>query len=268
MAVSVRRMLRIERQTDDPERAAAFYISALDFEAVTACSESEAGVRSLRLGAETLRLVGATMPGARRRPARSFDRWFQHLAIAVADMDRAYARLAAVPGLEAITRGGPQQLPPASGSVTAFKFRDPDGHPLELLQFPAGRGPEKWRRPQAGRLFLGVDHSAITVADTGRSITFYERALGLKVSAQSLNQGPVQARLDDATGAIVEVTALVTSDPASAHVELLCYRHPQGEPGEPGQSGATLVFEDGVAVQTCDPDGHALVIAPGHGSTV
>lgn len=36
------------------------------------------------------------------------------------------------------------RLPESSGGVTAFKFRDPDGHPLELLAFPDGKVPSRW----------------------------------------------------------------------------------------------------------------------------
>ena len=48
----------------------------------------------MRLGAETIELVPA---GGRQIPAdsRSNDRWFQHLAIVVSDIDRAYAQRAA-----------------------------------------------------------------------------------------------------------------------------------------------------------------------------
>ena len=68
--------------------------------------------------------------------------WFQHLALVVVDIAAAHARLRDV---APISRHGPQQLPPASGGVKAFKFRDPDGHPLELLEFPAGKSPAAWR---------------------------------------------------------------------------------------------------------------------------
>ncbi len=64
--------------------------------------------------------------------------WFQHLALVVVDIAEAYSRLRdAVP----ISLSGPQQLPAASGGVKAFKFRDPDGHPLELLEFQANGMP-------------------------------------------------------------------------------------------------------------------------------
>ena len=44
-------------------------------------------------------------------------------------------------------------------------------------------------------MFLGIDHSAIAVSDSARSIAFYE-ALGLRVAARALNSGHEQARLD------------------------------------------------------------------------
>ena len=37
----------------------------------------------------------------------------------------------------------PQRLPDwnaTAGGIKAFYFKDPDGHPLEILQFPAGKG--------------------------------------------------------------------------------------------------------------------------------
>lgn len=57
---------------------------------------------------------------------------FQHLALVVDDTRPADARLRDV---APISVAGPQHLPPRSGDVRAFKFRDPGGHPLELLQF-------------------------------------------------------------------------------------------------------------------------------------
>jgi hypothetical protein len=55
--------------------------------------------------------------------------------------------------------------------VTAFKFRDHDGHPLELLAFPEGRVPGPGRTANGTGPFLGVDHTAIAVRDTARSAT-------------------------------------------------------------------------------------------------
>ncbi len=63
---------------------------------------------------------------------------------------------------------GPQRLPDwnkNAGGIRAFYFRDPDGHPLEILQFPADKGNPKWHDAN-GRLFLGIDHTAIVISDT------------------------------------------------------------------------------------------------------
>ena len=134
-------------------------------------------------------------------------------------MDAAHAQLCAAGDFTAITREGPQRLPPNTGSVTAFKFRDPDDHPL--LYFPPAGAPPRWRNPATGLVFLGIDHSAITVADTASSLAFYQRRPGLTVTGRSLNRGIEQARLDNTPGAIVEVTALSPADADSPRVELL-----------------------------------------------
>ena len=147
---------------------------------------------------------------------------FQHFAIVVSDMTAAYANLQAFRNWTAISADGPQILPPSSGGVTAFKFRDPEGHPLELLAFAPGATPAHWAF-QSGNLCLGIDHSAISVADTDRSVAFYSR-LGLARTASSLNVGPEQEKLDDLVGAVVEVTALAPPIQTVPHVELLCYR--------------------------------------------
>ena len=116
--------------------------------------------------------------------------WFQHLALVVADMAEAYRRVAAY---KPISEAGPQHLPQSSGGVHAFKFRDPDGHPLELLQFPAGSRPPAWqgRAAVAGQIGLGIDHSAISVTDADASRLFY-RSLGLEPGDRTSNHGPEQ----------------------------------------------------------------------------
>jgi hypothetical protein len=84
--------------------------------------------------------------------SRSNDLWFQHFAIAIAvsDMDRAYAHLRSFP-IKPISME-PQTIPPdnkASAGVRAFKFKDPDGHNLELIWFPLDKGQDKWRHSLA-----------------------------------------------------------------------------------------------------------------------
>ncbi|MEO8813026.1 MAG: VOC family protein, partial [Caulobacteraceae bacterium] len=219
------------------------------------------------LGDWRLWLVVARLGAAPYPPAsRSNDLWFQHFAVVTADMSGAMKRLAAAGPIDAIGTGGAQKLPPGDGGVTAFKFRDPDGHPLEFLSFPLGAAPERWARPAEGRLILGVDHSAIAVADTAASVRFYGQRLGLAVSERTLNRGSAQSRLDDLPDPVVEVTALSPAGRNGPHVELLCYSQPPGGRPAIGRiadgdiAASRLVFEaDEGGGPMADPDGHRLL---------
>jgi hypothetical protein len=178
---------------------------------------------SLHLGSQVISLADAQPPGSSYPgDVPGWDPLFQHFAIVVSDMTAAYRNLQTLRSWIAISTDGPQILPPSSGGVTAFKFRDPDGHPLEMLAFAPGATPPHWairsRNP-----CLGIDHSAISVADTGRSAVFYSE-MGLVRTASSLNVGREQEKLDDIVGAVVEVTALSSPMQVVPHVELLCYR--------------------------------------------
>lgn len=234
------RVLRLTLNTANATRLAEFYETALGFRVVSqqhlsdACREGISPVsgRALRimleLGRQRVELLQFVDRPGRPYPenARACDLFFQHFAMVVADMDDAMQRLSAVRGWSPITVDGPQQLPASSGAVTAFKFRDPDGHPLELLAFPPGNTPKQWRSahgfPADKGPLLGIDHTAISVSDSARSIAFYA-ALSLSVSNRSLNDDPAQARLDHLDQPVVEVTALAP-DVATPHLELLCYR--------------------------------------------
>src|SRR5581483_9800756 len=68
-----------------------------------------------------------------------------------------------------------------------------------------------------------IDHTAISVADTARSIAFYS-GLGLQVASTSFNVGPEQDRLDGIPDAHVEVTGMRIPEAPAPHLELLCYR--------------------------------------------
>ena len=207
----------------DPEALAEFYQAAFGFLAgAVGLPPAMRGGVELRLGGQTIRLIRAG-PGGRLYPAgvAGWSPLFQHIAIVVVDMARAYAHLCTIPGWTAISTTGPQKLPVASGAVSAFKFRDPEGHPLELIAFPPGAVPRQWQT-QSPNVCLGVDHSAVSVSSTAISIEFYE-GLGLERSGGSLNVGREQAMLDDVSDAVVEVTALTPAH-ATPHVELLCYR--------------------------------------------
>jgi len=123
----------------------------------------------------------------------------------------------------------PQTIPksniPVAG-IKAFKFRDPDGHNLELLWCPTGKGLPRWHQPK-GRLFLGIDHTAITVSNTEASLKFFKDLLGMRIVGQSLNIGTTQEHLDNLFGARVRVTA-VGPPVMPPHVEFLEYETPPG----------------------------------------
>lgn len=236
----VLRLLRVSRTVSDLAKAAVFYTGALDFrqKSETAIADPAwaelmgipgARARSviLQLGNQEMELLAFDPPGQPYPPdSRSSDLWFQHIAIVVTDMYAAHAQLNYYP-FSAITEGGPQHLPLNTGSMTAFKFRDPDGHPVELIHFPPGSGNPIWQQ-RLLPLFLGIDHSAIAVAETKRSIDFYTRLLGFNIASRSLNTGPEQTRLDCAPQVRVNVIALHPQILGPVHVELLGYERPAG----------------------------------------
>jgi len=222
------------------DRAVEFYSKVLFFETVSDVEVAgepwerlhgvfgaRLRVATLRLGEETLELTEYIAPRGRPAPrdARSHDRWFQHVAIIVNDIDQAYVWLRRH-GVEHVSPA-PQRLPdwnPNAAGIRAFYFRDPDGHPLEILQFPAGKGAARWHRPGA-RVFLGIDHTAIVVGDTETSLRFYRDTLGLEVVGGSENWGPEQERLNNVFGARLRITTLRA--PAGPAVELLEYLTPR-----------------------------------------
>lgn len=207
----VARLARICLNAADPESLTRFYVDTLGF---TRRDPQKPEACALALGPTRLDLIHAT---GRLYPADvpGWSLLFQHCAIVTADMAQAMAKLEGARGWTAISTNGPERLPPSSGGVIAFKFRDPEGHPLEFLQFPHAR--------EAGALFQRIDHSAISVAETQRSVAFY-KGLGLSIGGSSMNVGPEQARLDDVPGAQVDVSALDLPTGSKPHVELLCYR--------------------------------------------
>lgn len=219
--------------------------------------------QGLRLGPQSVALDQFEYPG-RPYPAEgdAASLWFQHLALVVSDMAPAYQR---VRDAAAISQGGPQHLPASSGDVQAYKFRDPDGHPLELLQFPDGSRPASWqgKSAAAGQIGLGIDHSAISVADADASAAFY-RALGLAPGERTLNQGPKQQSLDDLRDVQVTV-APMQPEAGTPHLELLDYHVPRGAAGpalHANDIAATrIVWRGTQAAMLRDPDGHLQQIA-------
>jgi catechol 2,3-dioxygenase-like lactoylglutathione lyase family enzyme len=275
MALQAQRILGFSRVVGDLDRAAAFYRDALGFrvirwETLDPALPSALGMADvaaeqvvMRLGAEEIALVRCT-PAGQAYPAdsQSRDLWFQHLAIVVQDMDAAYAHLSAHGGWTPISWGGPQLLPPEDGSVRAFKFRDPDGHPLELIWFPPGSRPAA-----AAGTFLGIDHSALAISLTSRSLAFYRR-IGFTPAARSWNHGGPQSALDGLLDARARVIRLRPAAPDGPALELLRYI-PAGRPMASPRPNDRVTDWVTVAVQGLpraspgalrDPDGHLLVL--------
>jgi catechol 2,3-dioxygenase-like lactoylglutathione lyase family enzyme len=323
----------------DLERSVAFYRDVLSFkvvaedEATGAPLEQLEGVFGAHVKSARLELGGAAIvltqylaPRGRPIPAdtHSNDRSFQHLAIVVADMDRAYAHLRAH-GVHYVSTE-PQTLPrwnEGAAGIKAFYFADPDDHTLEVIWFPAGKGDPRWQRPtithgdpervpnpprdglrraepgsaHADALFLGIDHTAIGVGDTARSLRFYRDTLGMRVAGESENYGTEQEHLNNVFGAHLRITGLrAASGPG---IELLEYLAPRdGRPApadlrandlahwqtvlrasDVGSASARALAAGGAAVSSTvverddaefrikrarlirDPDGHGLLVA-------
>jgi catechol 2,3-dioxygenase-like lactoylglutathione lyase family enzyme len=287
LAQSATRVAAVEAvgmTVSDMDRSIDFYSRVLSFDKVSDVEvagdewERLQGVFALRmrvvrmqLGDEQIELTEYLAPRGRPIPvdSRSNDQWFQHIAIIVSDMDRAYRRLREHRVTHASS--GPQRLPdwnPNAGGIWAFYFKDPDGHPLEILQFPPGKGHPKWHRP-GGKLFLGIDHTAIVVTDTERSLAFYRDALGMEIAGTSENHGPEQERLNAVFGARLRITALRAG--AGPGIEFLEYLSPRdGRPmpadvraNDLGHWQTRLVVADAGAAATVLRLGKAAFVSPG-----
>lgn len=309
---AVQAVLRIGMTVENMDRSVDFYMKVLDFQKVSDTKVageqyerllSVFGLRcrvvQLRLGSETIELTEFLTPQGRLIPreSRSNDGWFQHIAIVTNDMDRAYQRLRDHKVKFAST--GPQRLPdwnPNAGGIRAFYFRDSDDHVLEIIWFPAGKGDPKWQGRQ--ELFAGIDHTAIVVKNTDRSLAFYRDLLGMRVAGQSENYGTEQEHLNNVQGAHLRITELRAQ--AGLGVEFLEYLAPRdGKPypvdaqandlfhwqttfvatdvaglfDDLRRSGAPLISSHPVTIEGTpaqiarDPDGHAIQLVMPQSST-
>jgi catechol 2,3-dioxygenase-like lactoylglutathione lyase family enzyme len=197
----------------------------------------------MQLGDESIELIDYLTTGGRSIPedAHSNDLTFQHIAIVVSDMDRAYAHLRSKNVVHVSTV--PQTLPasiPAAAGIRAFYFQDPDKHTLELIYFPAGKGQEKWQR-KTGELFLGIDHTAIGVSNTNKEHAFYSDLLGIKRKGESWNKGTEQAHLNNVKQASLHITGY--RGQSGIGVEFLEYIEPGPGKGYPEDSKASDLWQ-------------------------
>ena len=105
------------------------------------------GSRGMRLGDEFIELTEYLAPQGRPAPAdsRSNDRWFQHVAIIVSDMDRAYAWLRRTQGAARVARSAaPAGLEQECRRHPGVLFPRPRRPLLEILRFPPDKGNPKW----------------------------------------------------------------------------------------------------------------------------
>lgn len=229
-----------------------------EFEHLSGVFGARVRVVRLKLGDEILELTEYLTPQGRPVPvdSRSNDRWFQHVAIIVSDMDEAYRHLRANKIRHAST--GPQTLPSyitAAAGIRAFYFKDLDNHVLEILSFPPDKGAAKWHSlAKTGKLFLGIDHTAIVVGDTDESLRFYRDALGLSVAGESVNHGNEQEHLNNVFGARLHITGLKTRETGIA-VEFLEYLAPTDGRPYPADSRANDLWHWQTSFETPAIDG-------------
>ena len=265
------------------ERAIEFYSQVLSFEKIKDIEvagedwERLQGVFGLRmrivqmqLGTEKIGLMEYLTPQGRPVPpdSRSNDRWFQHMAIIVKDMDRAYQHLRQHGVTHTSTN--PQTLPENldSSGIEAFIFKDPDGHNLELLTFPADKAPEKWLQA-TDNLFLGIDHTAVGVKSAAHSFGLYRDCLNLEFVGDVENYGVEFEHVTGVFGSKVHVNTLMGK--AGIGFELLDYIAPSDGRDMPVDSRAcdlwhyqtTIAVDDLISLESKLRSAPCQFISPG-----
>lgn len=265
----------------DADRSADFFSKVLGFEKTGdvevhgAPYETLQGLFGLRmrvvrmkLGEETIELTQYLAPEGRPIPPdwRSNDHSFQHIAIVVSDMDRAYHHLRNHRVRHAST--APQTIPSTNktaGGIRAFYFKDPDGHYLELIYFPPGKGGPRWQQGN-GRLFLGIDHTAIVVSSTATSLKYFRDLLGFRSAGESLNSGTEQEHLNNVAGARLRITGLRAQ--AGPGIEFLEYLAPRNGRRAPQDTRASDIWHWQTILATGSADEAMRNIRAKHGRVV
>jgi catechol 2,3-dioxygenase-like lactoylglutathione lyase family enzyme len=240
------------------EKIADFRLVGREYDTMEGVFNANMRIIHLRLGDEIVELTQYVSPPTGRPipvPSYSNDAWFEHMAIVVNDIDAAYKVLQEnnVRQISAYPITIPQTNAGAAG-IAAIKFRDPERHDLELIYFPPGKGAPSWQK-RTNKLFLGLDHTAMTVENSEKEVTFYRDLLGFEVGGVTLNSGTTQEVLDNLFNDTCLITAMM---PVSAppHIELLGYKTPPGGRPMPADTMAndlwhwqtTLVTKDIEAV--------------------
>lgn len=300
-------ILGIMHVVSDLDKMTAFYTQVLEFtqvqkyelsgasfDALFHLPQSKATLVQLSLGDQYHYLIGFSPKHQDEyiEDSCSHDLWFQHIAIVVSDIERAHEKLMEQ-GISSISNL-PQTIPDwnvAAAGIKALYFRSPEGHPLELIYFPPTKGSEIWQKGKG--LFLGIDHTAIAVANTEVSLKFYQDFLGMQIVGSSLNYGETQEMLSGVPGAKVKITNLQFPGPKGMGIELLEYLHPLDGRKKPSnipsnhpiemtiliavddlskfeKKGISLQgmngFKEGMILS--DPDGHRVfLVGKGLGST-
>jgi catechol 2,3-dioxygenase-like lactoylglutathione lyase family enzyme len=195
------------------EKIASFEVWGEDWDKLQGIFGLRMQIVQMQLGAEIISLMQYLTPEGRSVPvnSRSCDRIFQHLAIVVQDIERAYQHLRQYRVRHSST--SPQQLPEWNeklGGVKAFYFKDPDGHNLELIEFPPDKADQKWLQTTdktTDKLFLGIDHSAVVVKNAEASFTLYRDRLNWQLMLQAENYGTEYEHISGIFGARVQVNS-------------------------------------------------------------
>jgi catechol 2,3-dioxygenase-like lactoylglutathione lyase family enzyme len=251
----------------DMDRAVAFY-SSLTFEKISDMEvfgdeyERLVGVFGARmrivrmqLGTESIELTEYLTPRGKPIPvdSRSNDLWFQHVAIVVSDMTGAFEKLRLLKVQFVST--GPQRLPDwnvAAAGIEAFYFQDPDKHNLEVIYFPPGKGDPRWQE-RTGKLFLGLDHTAIAVSSTEASLHFYHDLLGFRKAGDSENYGTEQEHLNQVFGARLRITGMRAE--SGPRIEFLEYLSPRNGRPYPAECKPNDILYWNTVLVTPDVDG-------------
>jgi catechol 2,3-dioxygenase-like lactoylglutathione lyase family enzyme len=236
------------------EKVADFRVVGNEYDKMEGVFNANMRIVHLRLGDQIVELTQYVSPPTGRPipvPSYSNDAWFEHMAIVVSDMDAAYKILQEnnVRQISAYAITIPPTNPGAAG-IKAIKFQDPEGHDLELLYYPPGKGEPSFHKP-TNKLFLGLSHTAMTVASTEKGVVFYRDLLGFEVGGFTFNTGATQEVLDNLFNDTCRVTEMMPIS-APPHIEFLGYQTPPGGRPMPADTRANDLWHWQTSLVTKD----------------